>query len=386
MKILVSAGEASGDRYSAELVAELRRRLPAADFFGCAGPRLREQGVRAIVRSESLAVVGLAEVVRHIPRIWGELRKLNAAAEHEKPDLAILTDSPDFNLRVAAKLKTAGVPVVYYVAPQVWAWRSWRVHRIRRLVDRLLCIFPFEEPWFNQRGVPTTYVGHPLAARVAADLAEPDSRQRFFADHGLDPAKPLLAVLPGSRTGEAARHLPDVLDAVDRLLQSRPLNVVLPASSTAGRAFFEPRLGGRPIQVVENDARRALAHADVALVASGTATIEAALAGAPMVVFYKVAAASWLLGKLLLHVPYYSMVNLLADRLAVPELIQADCTGERLAAEAERIFTNPEIRDTMKRDLAQIRHMLQGSEAAAVRAADEVCKTLGIETPGIETD
>ena len=376
MKILISAGEASGDRHAVEVVDELRRRMPDADFFGCAGARLRERGVRPIVRSESLAVVGLLEVVQHIPRIWGEFQKLIAAAEREKPDIAFLTDSPDFNLRVAAKLKRLGVPVVYYVAPQVWAWRSWRVKRIRRIVDRLLCIFPFEEPWFNERGVATTYVGHPLAS----ELRPSSDREAFLAEYGLDPTKPTLAVLPGSRSGEAGRHMPPVLDAVDRLRETRELNVVLPASSTTGRAFFEPLLGGRSIAVAENDARRALAHCDAALVASGTATVEAALLEAPMVVFYKVTLVSWMLGKLLVNVPYYSMVNLLADRMVVPELMQEDCTGERLAAEAAKLLDDDESRVTMKRDLVQIRQKLQGTEPAARKAAEEVCKLLGLDS------
>ena len=379
MKILVSAGEASGDRYAADLVARLHAQLPEAEFFGCAGPRLREQGVRAVVRSESLAVVGLLEVVRHIPRIWGEFRKLVASAKREKPDLAILTDSPDFNLRVAAKLKALGVPVVYYVAPQVWAWRSWRVNRIRRVVDKLLCIFPFEEPWFNERGVPTRYVGHPLADQ----LEQGGDRKRFLAQLGLDPSKATLAVLPGSRKGEAARHMPVLLDAVDRLLEERDLNVVLPASSTTGEGFFAPFIGARPIIVAENEARGALQAADVALIASGTASTEAALLGAPMAVFYRVTAPTWLLGKLLVDLPHYSMVNLLADREIVPELIQDECTGERLAAEVRRILDNEETRATMKRDLAEIRQTLQRSEPAAEIAAEEVCKTLGITGTGL---
>ena len=379
MKILISAGEASGDRYAAELVAALRTRLPDAELFGCAGPRLREQGVRAVVETESLAVVGLLEVVRHIPRIWGEFRKLIAAAEREKPDLAILTDAPDFNLRVAAKLKALGVPVVYYVAPQVWAWRSWRVKRIRRVVDKLLCIFPFEEAWFNQRGVPTRYVGHPLADQ----LDQSGDRDAFLKKLDLDPQKPTLAVLPGSRKGEAARHMPELLDAVDRLLAGRDLNVILPASSTTGEAFFAPFIGERPIAIVENEARRALQAADLALVASGTASTEAALLGAPMVIFYRVTTPTYVLGKLLVDLPHYSMVNLLAERGIVPELIQEDCTGERLAAEALRILDNEESRATMKRDLAQIRQTLQGSEPAAEIAAEEVCKTLGITGTGL---
>ena len=373
MKILISAGEASGDRYAAELVAALRQRLPNAELFGCAGKRLREQGVRAVVETESLAVVGIFEVLGHIPRIYGEFRKLLRAAEAERPDLAILTDAPDFNLRVAAKLHKQGVPIVYYVAPQVWAWRSWRVRKLRRLLDLLLCIFPFEEAWFNERGVRTVFVGHPLTQSLEPTV----DRAAFLARYGLSDDEPILAILPGSRRGEAERHLPHVLGALDRLWRKRPLQAVLPASSTTGAAFFRQRIGGRSVTIVENDTHNALAHCDLALVASGTATVEAALLGAPMVVFYRVTLASWLVGRLLVHVPFYSMVNLLAERRLVPELIQGDCTAERLADEAEGLLSNQERLLSMRNELAAIRERLAGDQAAAQRAAEAICERFG---------
>jgi len=370
MKILVSAGEASGDRYAAELVAELKRRLPEAEFFGCAGPRLREQGVRAVVETESLAVVGIFEVIGHIPRIYGEFRKLLRASAQEKPDLAILTDAPDFNLRVAAKLRKQGVPIVYYVAPQLWAWRSWRVKKLRRLLDLLLCIFPFEEEWFNQRGVPTVFVGHPLTEVVEPSL----DRAAFLRKYGLRDDQPILALLPGSRRGEAERHLPAVLGALDILTRRHDLQALLPASSTTGGAFFRQRIGERNVTIVENDTHNALAHCDLALVASGTATVEAALLGAPMVVFYRVTLASWLVGKLLVHVPFYSMVNLLADKRLVPELIQEDCTAEKLAEEAGRLLADAAGREVMRAELRRIRERLEGDKSASERAAEVVCE------------
>ena len=198
MKILVSAGEASGDRYSAQLVEQLRERLPQAEFFGCAGRRLREAGVRPVIRAEELAVVGIFEVAGDIPRIYGLFRRLAAAAVAEKPALAVLTDSPDFNLRLAKKLHRAGIPVIYYVAPQIWAWRRRRVRLLRDFVDHLLCIFPFEEEFFRRHGVAATFVGHPLYGSLQPTL----SRQEFCSRHGLVPEKPLIALLPGSRRGE----------------------------------------------------------------------------------------------------------------------------------------------------------------------------------------
>jgi lipid-A-disaccharide synthase len=364
-KILVSAGEASGDLYASLVVEELRRILPGSEFFGCTGPRLRAAGVRTVVDAASLAVVGLVEVVAHIPRIYGEFRKLLAEARQQKPDLAILTDSPDFHLRIARKLHQQGVPVVYLVAPQAWAWRQGRVRQMRRTLQRLLCIFPFEEEFFNSHGVPATYIGHPLAGLVRPAL----TRDEFFRKHRLAAERPLVTVLPGSRRGEAARHLPALVDAVRRIYRERAVNVLLPASVTTGAAFFSGRLGRSPIQVIEGESWDAMAHADLALAASGTVTVEAALLGTPMVTFYKVTAASWLAGKFLVDVPFYSMVNLIAGRAVVPELMQGQMTGENLAREALHLLADQPARADMKDGLAEVRRKLSGGSAAPQRAA-----------------
>ena len=374
MKILISAGEASGDRYSAQLVEQLRERLPQTEFFGCAGRRLREAGVRPVIRAEELAVVGIFEVARDIPRIYRQFRRLAAAAVAEKPALAVLTDSPDFNLRLAKKLHRAGIPVIYYVAPQVWAWRRKRVRLLRDFVDHLLCIFPFEEEFFRRHGVEATFVGHPLYGSLQPTL----SRQEFCSRHGLVPEKPLIALLPGSRRGEASRHLGPVLDAVARLTQQRSMNFVLPASTTTGRAFFVQRISNPAVQVIEGETENALANADLAMVASGSATVEAALLGAPMVVFYRVTAPSWMVGKMMVDVPFYSMVNLLAQRKIVPELIQSDCTGERLASEAGRLLESEQARQRMKQDLEAVKRCLEGEIPAAQRAAEVICSRLNL--------
>lgn len=372
MQILVSAGEASGDRYAAELVGELRNRLPKAEFFGCAGPRLRRAGVEPVIRSEDLAVVGVFEVAAHIPRIYGLLRKLAAAARRREPVLAILTDSPDFHLRLAARLQAAGIPVFYYVAPQVWAWRKGRVRTIRRYIEHLLCIFPFEEKFFRENDVNATYVGHPLAGTLTPALA----RDVFFKQCGFDPSRPLVALLPGSRQGEAARHLPHLREAVRRLSPMEGLQFVLPASSTTGVAFFAERIGDSAVQIIDDGAHNALGYADVALVASGTATVEAALLGSPMVTFYRVTPASWLVGKWLVDVPFYSMVNLLAGRRIVPELMQQECTGENLAREAQHLLSDEEARQRMKSELSLVRETLETPVPAATRAAEIVCERL----------
>ena len=364
-KILVSAGETSGDLYAALLVEELRRIWPEAEFFGCTGPKLRAAGVRTVVDAASLAVVGLFEVVAHIPRIYGEYRKLLTAAGRERPDVAILTDSPDFHLRVARRLEADGIPVIYLVAPQVWAWRKGRLSGMRRSLKHLLCIFPFEEEFFTRAGMAATYIGHPLAGLVRPAL----SRDQFFQKHGLAADRLLITVLPGSRRGEAARHLPVLLDAVGRLNRERPMNFILPASEIAGAVFFEERIGRAPIRVIQGESWDAMAHADVVLAASGTVTIEAALLGTPMVTFYKVAAPSWVAGKLLVHVPFYSMVNLNAGRAVVPEYIQGRMTGANLAAEALRLLHDPQARSEMQAGLAEVKRRLASNGNAPRRAA-----------------
>ncbi|HEV3332674.1 MAG TPA: lipid-A-disaccharide synthase [Bryobacteraceae bacterium] len=364
-KILISAGEASGDLYAALLVEELRRIWPDAEFFGCTGPRLRAAGVRTVVDAASLAVVGLIEVVAHIPRIYKEYRKLLAEARQMRPVVAILTDSPDFHLRVARQLVRDGVPVIYLVAPQAWAWRKGRLVGMRRSLKHLLCIFPFEEEFFRRAGVAATYIGHPLAGLVRPSLG----RDEFFEKHRLARDRPLVTVLPGSRRGEAARHLPALIDAVERLNQEQAMNFVLPASAIAGTAFFEERIGQTPIRVIQGESWDAMAHADVVLAASGTVTIEAALLGTPMVTFYKVALPSWVAGKLLVRVPFYSMVNLIAGRAVVPELMQRQMTGATLAREARRLLVDEQARSEMRAGLAEVQRRLASEGSAAQRAA-----------------
>ncbi len=374
MKILVSAAEASADRYAAELVERLRERFPDAEFFGCAGPRMRAAGVRPVVRTESLSVVGVFEVLIHAPRIYRLLFQLAGAAKRDRPDFAVVTDAPGFHLDLCRFLKRAGIPVFYYVAPQVWAWRKGRIRVIRRLVSHLLCIFPFEEKFFADRGVATTYVGHPLSRITKTTMR----RREFLEGLGISGDKPVVALAPGSRRAEADRHLPYLLDAIKRLSAALPIDVVLAASHTTGRAFFEERIGDASVHIVEDDLHNAIGHADLALVASGTAAVETALLGTPMVVFYRVTRATWLLGKILADVPFYSMVNLLAGRRIVPELIQQDCTAEKLAGEAKRLLENEQERQQMVRELSVIAEVLGGDRPASERAVEVICNKLSL--------
>jgi lipid-A-disaccharide synthase len=371
-KILVSAGEASGDLYAAQLVEKLRKRIPGAEFFGCAGPRMQKAGVRTVVDASSLAVVGLVEVLAHIPRIYGEYRKIIQAAAAERPSLAILTDSPDFHLRLAKRLDMLGIPVVYFVAPQVWAWRKHRIRTLRKNVDSLLCIFPFEEEFFRRRGVSALYIGHPLSRLVKPAL----TREEFFRKHRLPLDRPMVVLLPGSRAGEIGRHLAPLADAANRMHRERASSflLALPAmvSSARGDANFWEPIRRSPIQVIEEQTWDAIAHADLALAASGTVTVEAALLGTPMVTFYRVTGLSWFLGRFLVNVPFFSMVNLVAGKQIVPELMQNEMTGARLAREAARLLSDTGARRRMKDDLAAVSTRLAGDKDPMEKAASVV--------------
>jgi lipid-A-disaccharide synthase len=325
---------------------------------------MRRGGVEPVIHAESLSVVGLVEVLAHLPRIYDQYRKLAQAAAARKPDLAILTDSPDFHLRLASRLKNWGVPVIYLIAPQVWAWRKGRLPRMRRTIDRLLCIFPFEEEFFRRHGIAATYIGHPLAGRIRPSL----TRVEFFRKHRIPLERQLVTVLPGSRKGESARHLPWLIPAVEGIYREQAASFVLAASETTGAEFFRERIGPAPIQVIEGETWDAIAHADLVLAASGTVTVEAALLGTAMVTFYRVNPMSWALGKLLVNVPYYSMVNLVAGRAVVPELMQGAMTGERLAAEAMQLLRDDGRRLRMREDLAEVSRRLTGEGDAMAKA------------------
>jgi len=385
VRFLISAGEASGDMYAAGVVSHLKARYPAGEFYGCAGPRLRAEGVTPVIDSASLAVVGLAEVVIHLPRIYGEYRKLIHFAERHRPRAALLTDSPDFHLRVARHLKRMDVPVFYLVAPQVWAWRQGRVKTIAQLVDKLFCLFPFEENWFRERGVDATYIGHPLASTVRIQ----SSRDDFFARHDLSKDKRMLVLLPGSRSGEARRHLPILLQTVAELRRNFSLSIALAIPkgfySRASLANFREPMDALSIKVIENETWDAIGHADVALAASGTVTVEAAILGTPMVTFYKVTPLTWWAGRRLVKVPYLSMVNLIAEREIIPELIQHDMTPQRLAASVSELLKNEKRRWQMKDDLSALRKVLKSEGDPFLRAANVITGSLEEQRQAQET-
>ena len=313
------------------------------------------------------------------------LRRVSEAApfyaRSHPPAAAILTDNPDFHLRLARHLKKMNVPVFYLVAPQVWAWRQGRVKIIRQLVDKLFCLFPFEGPWFQERGVDATYIGHPLAS--IARTSQPKSD--FFARHGLPLENPMVVLLPGSRAGEATRHMPVVLDAVALLrakmsLLNKDISLVLATPKGFAErgvfATFRERIDALSIKVIENEAWDSIGHADLALAASGTVTMEAAILGTPMVTYYKVTALSWHAGRRLVKVPFLSMVNLVAERRIVPELIQNDMTPERIAEAAYPLLTDPAEAAKMRAELAELRFLLTRPGDPFDRVAQSIVESL----------
>jgi lipid-A-disaccharide synthase len=374
--ILISAGEASGDMYAARLATALRERVPV-HLFGMGGPRMREAGVEIVADYREVHVLGITEVLAKIPSLVRVLGRLSREARRRKPALAILTDFPGFHLRLARKLKNRGVPSVYFICPQFWAWRPWRANLVRRRFVRGLCIFPFEQEWYRARGVAADFIGHPLVGEVRATR----TREQFAADHGLDPARPIVAILPGSRPGEFRQHLPRILPACASVGPSRGAQFVLALAPGLTTAEIAPYLGSDfPVKVIEGSTYDAVAAADVAIVSSGTATVETALLGTPMIVVYRVAPFTAAVARRLVRTPMFAMVNLIAGRRVVPELIQDDLTPERVAMETARLLDSPAERDRMREDLAEVRAKL-GAAGAIDRAADIIAAMLAGTPP-----
>jgi lipid-A-disaccharide synthase len=363
--VLVSCGEPSGDLYAGDLVHHLREVAAPLEVFGLGGDRLEAEGGRLLAHVRELAVVGLLEVLRHLRRLRAVFRSVLGEVERQRPAVAVLVDYVDFNLRLARELKARGVPVVYYVSPQVWAWRRGRIRAIRESVDRMLVIFPFEEPLYREAGVPVTFVGHPLVdlARPAAD------RGTFLAGLGLDPARPILAVLPGSRRQEVAHNLTPIAGALRILRARRPdLQIALAVAPSLDPALLDPDLEGLPVARVAGHTHALLGAASAGIVASGTATVEAALMDLPMVVVYRLSPLTYALGRPFVRVPHYAMANLIAGREVVKELIQRDFRPEAVAGEVLSLLEDTGRRDRVLQGLGEIRSRL-GPPGASARAA-----------------
>jgi lipid-A-disaccharide synthase len=378
-KILIVAGEASGDHHAARLVAAIQTQEPQAEFFGIGGEALAAQGVRLLCQASELAVVGLFEVTGRLGTVLRALHDVGRALKSERPDLAILVDFPDFNFWVARLAKFYRVPVMYYISPQVWAWRTYRVHTIARLVDRMVVIFPFEEEFYRQRGVPVTYVGHPMLEALPP-LAE---RGVVLAQWGLDPQRLTLALLPGSRASEIERHLPTMLAGVRLLHAAIPqAQFILPLASTAPAELVESLIAGAgfipapAIKIIPGHSYEALAAAHLAMVASGTATVEAALAATPTIIVYRLSPWTFAVGRRLIRVPHVGMANLLAEERLFPELIQDDFTPERLAQEVLDLMGDRTRLQDLFQGLARVRRRLKGP-GASVRAARVALKLAG---------
>jgi lipid-A-disaccharide synthase len=360
-KIFLSAGEASGEHYGTSLIHAIRKLTPGAAFFGLGGQRMETAGLRRIVRAEDVAHMGITEVIRHMPRIYGEYRKLKASIRQDRPDAAVLIDFPDVNLSLARELHGLGVPVIFFVSPQLWAWKKHRIHQVQRYVDRMLVIFPFEEKFYEDHGVAATFVGHPLA-----DLPQPSaSRAEFAAKFALDPAKEWIALLPGSRGKEISLNLPTTLRAAEQLGEN--VEFVLPLAPTLTGAqhakLAEMVIASTAPVTLVDDVRGALFHARASVVASGTATVEAALIGNPFLVVYRISNLSYAVAKLVVKVPFVAMVNLIANRGVVPELIQGDFTSANVVLHLRRLMHNENDRDTMKEGLRQVAAQLQMPES-----------------------
>ena len=371
-RLLVSSGEASGDLYAAELIRHLAPLTPDLEVFGLGGDRLAGQGARLLAHARELAVVGLLEVVTHLRRIRRIFHRVLDEVDRKRPDAAVLIDYPDFNLRLARQLAARGVPVLYYVSPQVWAWRRGRLRAIRDTVSRMIVIFPFEEALYREAGVPVSFVGHPLV-----DLVQPSmERDAVLSGLGLDPGRPMVALLPGSRAQELAHHLPRMAATV-RLLRERraDLQFALALAPSMDAARVAKAFDGLPVHVVSGRTHDVLASCAAAIVASGTATVEAALLGAPMVVVYHLSSITYALGRRFVRVPHYAMVNLIAGRPVVAELIQKGFTPEATAAEVLSLIEDPARRERMRDDMAEVRARL-GAPGASARAAGIVSEAL----------
>ena len=389
--IFLSAGEASGEHYGALLLEELRSRCArlgvSPRFVGMGGERMEALGLERVVRAEDVAVMGITEVIQHLPQIYGEYRKLKAAVRVQKPDVAVLIDFPDIHLKLAEEFKRLGIPVIFFVSPQLWAWKKGRIKKVQRFVDRMLVIFPFEEGFYTERGVAATYVGHPLA-----DLPLPTvTREEFATQNGLDAGKRWIGLLPGSRAKEIRLNLPEMLKAARMLVEPEtefllPIAETLTAEQTRGVSGMLNELGaGLPVEMVR-DARAALYHARGSIVASGTATVQAALMGNPFVVVYRVSPLTYWIAKRVVTVPHVAMVNLVADwdaeKRLVPELLQDDFRAEIIVQHLEPMLVEGSKRAEMMAGLASVRAKLQSGrklgETAIATVAGIVVETLGL--------
>ena len=397
----ISAGEASGEHYGALLIEALKRQLAASgkspQFFGMGGDRMVAAGLDRVVRSEDMAVMGITEVIRHLPRIYGEYSKLRQSIRARKPDVAVLIDFPDIHFKLAQELHRLHIPVIFFVSPQLWAWKKHRIKLVQKYVTKMLVIFPFEEPFYRERGVQAEFVGHPLA-----ELPPPTiSREQFAQENNLDPAKIWVGLLPGSRPKEIRDNLPEILKSAQQLSARAPsgslaFEFLIPLAPTLNapqreevRRLVAIPAPGLSVHLVE-DAAAALHHARASVVASGTATVEAALIGNPFVVVYRVSPLTYAIAKRVVKVPHVAMANLIAGKRIVPELIQHDFTAENIVQHLEPLLPEGPARQSMMNELESIRNVLNArsegnrQQAGAIeRVAAITLSQLGAASPSL---
>jgi lipid-A-disaccharide synthase len=401
--LFISAGEASGEHYGALLIQALERRLEqagqSARFVGMGGQRMADAGLERIVRAEDVAVMGITEVIRHLPRIYLEFRRLKRSIHELRPSLAVLVDFPDIHFKLAQQFHRLGIPVIFFVSPQLWAWKKHRIKLVQKYVDKMLVIFPFEEAFYRTHGVRAEFVGHPLA-----DLPLPDTSREYFAmSEYLGRASTWIALLPGSRAKEIRHNLPEMLAAARQLAQ-RPAGAqskfefILPLAPTLNREqrcmvarLVEEHGAGLTVRLTD-DARAALFHARVSIVASGTATVEAALIGNPFVVVYRVSPVTYAIARRVVTVPHVAMANLIAGKRVVPELIQNDFTAANIIQQIEPLLPDGPPRQSMMQELEQIRSLLSAGRAAQGEAHGAIEKVaaialqyLGVSSPIVES-
>ena len=371
------AGEASGDMYGAEVARYLFEKFPGCRIYGLGGQRMRRAGVHLEGDISKTAVVGPFEVISYLGTLYRVFRRIAERIEMDPPAAAILIDFPDFNLRLAKRLKQAGTPVFYYISPQVWAWREGRVKQIRHLVDKMLVIFPFEEELYRKAGVDVEFVGHPLIDMVRTTK----SKEEFCANHRLDPKKPIVALLPGSRKKEVRFILPTLCRAVELIAAAKPdAQFVLPIAPGLDPRLIQSIVQSEPITILTNETYNAIRYARAAVVASGTATLETALLGTPEVIVYRISSATWFLGKFLLKVRLFGIVNIILGEEVVPELFQEKMTPAAVAQMTERLMDDVWMQSRIRGNYERLRRQL-GSGKVAERVADVVAHSINFGQP-----
>ena len=367
--ILIVAGEKSSESYGARLIQAFRKRRPEFSFFGAGGAEMKSAGAEIIVPIEELSVVGIFEAVVHIPRIKRIFDRMKAEIEARRPAAAVLIDAPDFNLRLAKILKKHSVPVLYYVSPTVWAWRQGRIKTIKKTVNKMLVIFPFEKAIYDRAGVPAVFIGHPLLEKIKVTKG----RKEFFRDHGFDPARRLITLLPGSRRSELKYHLPVLLRSLPLLKKKFGAQFGLIKADNIDQDFINKLASGQgsTLRILTEDGYAAMAASDLILSACGTANMEACLLGTPFIAFYRLSPLSYYPGIRLVKIPFFSIVNILAGRAVVPELIQRRFNPGNLVREAGALLGSEEKQRQMKMEFENIRKSL-GEEPASENAGREL--------------